>query len=142
MTAILVRRLTQIGIGAALAGIMVLVTQWAYPAGHLVVHLGRPLYSRAVADETPFVTIDITLANVGAEPVRVDREHFLLADTDGHVYQSDPATHFLRAHFDMITIAPGSEVKGATVFKLAPGKRAAWMLFVTPTQQVVRFRLL
>ncbi len=141
MTPNLVRRLTQVALALALAGVMVLVTQWAYPAGHLVVRLGPPHYSRAVADAAPFVTIDLTLRNVGAEPVRIDREHFLLVDDAGHTYRSDPATHFLRFHFDVITIPAGEEIRGATVFKIAPGRRAAEMLFVTPTEQVVRFRI-
>jgi len=141
MTPKLVRRLTQVGVALALAGVMGLVTQWAYPAGHLVVRLGPPHYSRAVADAAPFVTIDVTLRNVGAEPVRVDREHFLLVDDAGHIYGSDPATHFLRNHFDVITIPAGQEIQGATVFKTAPGVRAASIRFVTPTGQVVQFRL-
>ncbi len=141
MTPVIIRRLTQIGIAFALAGATVLVTQWAYPAGHLVVHLGRPFYSRSVAEDVPYVTIDITLKNVGTEPIRIDRENFLLVDSTGHTYRSDPSTHFLQNHFDVVTIPAGTEIKGATVFKIAPGRHGAWLVFVTPTEQIVRFRL-
>ncbi len=141
MTPTIIRRLTQIGIACLLAGATVLVTQWAYPAGHLVVHLGRPFYSRSVAEDVPYVTIDITLKNVGTEPIRIDRENFLLIDNTGHTYRSDPSTHFLQNHFDVVTIPAGTEIKGATVFKIAPGRHGAWMVFVTPTDQIVRFQL-
>jgi hypothetical protein len=135
------RRLTQTAVALLLAGGAVLVTQWAYPAGHLTIRLGQPHYSRAVANNAPFVTIDIIIKNVGADPVRIDREHFLLVDETGHRYSSDPSTHFLRNHFDLITMPAGLELRGATVFKMIPGRRAAWLLFVTPTGQIVWFRL-
>lgn len=136
------RRLTQVAVALTLAGTAILVTQWAYPAGHLAIRIGRPNYSRAVADFSPYVTIDITLENVGAEPIRVDREHFLLVDNTGHRYEADAATHFLQYHFDVVTIPAGRKLSGATVFKIPPGHRAVAMLFVTPTGQIVRFRLL
>lgn len=141
MTGRLLRRLTQTAVALLLAGTAILVTEWAFPAGHLTIRLGQPHYSRAVADNAPFVTIDITVKNVGVEPVTLDREHFLLVDEAGHRYPSDPSTHFLRNHFDLITIPAGSELRGATVFKISPGTRAAWLLFVSPTGQIVWFRL-
>jgi len=135
------RRLTQVAVALTLAGLTILVTEWAYPAGSLSISLGRPYYSRAVADNTPYVTIDIALKNVGAEPVSLDREHFLLVDETGHRYASDPTTHFLRNHFDVVRIPAGTELKGATVFKIQPGRRAAWLLFVTPTGREAWLRL-
>jgi len=141
MTSHLVRRLSQAGIALALAGTVVLVTQWAYPAGHLVVRLGSPHYSRVVGEGAMFVTVDITIKNVGADPITIDREHFLLVDTGGHTYRSDPSTHFLRNHFDIIRIPAGETLSGATVYKIPPGRTAAFLVFVTPTGQLVRFRL-
>ncbi len=137
----MLRRLTQLTVALALAGLAILVTGWAYPAGSLSIRLGHPYYSRAVADNTPYVTIDITIKNVGAEPVSLDREHFLLVDETGHRYASDPSTHFLRNHFDVIAIPAGYELRGATVFKIDPGRRAVWLLFVTPTGREAWFQL-
>jgi hypothetical protein len=141
MSPAVLRRLTQAAIALTLAGLTILVTEWAYPAGHLAIRLGQPFYSRAVADASPYVTIDITIKNVGAEPVLIDREHFLLVDNTGQRYASDPSTHFLQNHFDVVTIPAGYQLHGATVFKIAPGRRAAAMLFITNTGQIVRFRL-
>jgi len=125
----------------ALAGLAILVTQWAYPAGHVVIDLGRPLYSRAVGETAVYVTIDLSIKNVGAEPLRIDREHFLLVDETGYRYRSDPSTHFLRNHFDLLTIPAGYSLQGATVFRIRPGHHAVWMLFVAPTGRIVPFRL-
>ncbi len=136
------RRLTQVAAALALAGATVLVTHWAYPAGSVEIRLGRPYYSRAVGESTMFVTIDLTVTNVGAEPVQFDREHFLLIDDGGHRYRSDPSTHFLRNHFDIVTLPAGYQIQGATVFQIPPGRRAQALLFVTPTGQFVWFRLL
>jgi hypothetical protein len=141
VTSTAVRRLGQIAVAVVLAGAVILVTEWAYPAGHLSVRLGRPYYSRAVGEAASYVTIDITLQNVGAEPVTIDREHFLLIDDTGRAWSSDPSTHFLRNHFDVLQIPAGYTIRGATVFKITPGRRAATMLFVTPTGQFVQLRL-
>ncbi len=135
------RRLMQAAVALALAGLTILVTEWAYPAGHVTIQVGSPYYSRAVGEDVAFVTIDITIRNVGAEAVHIDREHFLLVDETGRRYQSDPSTHFLRNHFDVLTLPAGHAVQGATVFKISPRHRAAWMLFVTSTGQTVWFRL-
>lgn len=135
------RRVIQGAIALALAGLTILVTAWAYPAGHVTIQVGRPYYSRAAGEDAAFVTIDITVRNVGADPVRIDREHFLLVDETGHRYRSDPSTHLLRDHFDLLTIPAGHEIRGTTVFKISPQHRAAGMLFVTSTGQTVWFRL-
>jgi hypothetical protein len=135
------RRLIQAATALALAGAVILITEWSYPAGHLLVRIGRPYYSRAVGESAAYVTLDVTIKNIGTEPVRIDREHFLLIDDQGKRYSSDPTTHFLRYHFDLLTLPAGDEVQGATVFKILPGRKAALMLFVTPTGQFVPFRL-
>ncbi len=135
------RRLIQAATTLALAGAVVLMTEWAYPAGHVLIRIGRPYYSRAVGENAAYVSLDVTIKNIGTEPVRIDREHFLLIDDQGKSYTSDPSTHFLRNHFDLLTLPAGYEVKGATVFKIVPGSKAAHLLFVTPTGQFVQFRL-
>ena len=135
------RRLIQAGTTLALAGAVVLITQWAYPAGHVLIQIGRPYYSRAVGENAAYVSLDVTIKNIGTEPVRIDREHFLLIDDQRKTYASDPSTHFLRYHFDLVNLPPGYEVKGATVFKIVPGRKAATLLFVTPTGRFVQFRL-
>jgi len=89
-----------------------------------------------------YVTIDIAIKNVGADSVQIDREHFLLVDSTGRRYQSDPSTHFLANHFDVLTMPPGYAVRGATVFQIEPGHEAAALVFVSPTGEIVRFRLL
>lgn len=137
----LTRRLTQLAAALLFGSAVVLVTQWAYPAGQLAIHLGHPEYSRVVGDADVYVTIDLELQNVGVEPVQVDREHFLLVDNTGATYRSDPSTHFLRNHFDITMILPLKKINGATVFKIAPGRTAAEMLFITTTGQIVRLRL-
>jgi len=137
----MMKRLLQLATALVLVSAVVLVTQWAYPAGHLAVHLGRPEYSRVVGEAEIYVTIDLRLVNVGIEPVTVDREHFLLVDSQGHTYRSDPSTHFLRNHFDVTVIPPLRDIQGATVFRIAPGRRAAELIFVTTTGQIAHFRL-
>jgi hypothetical protein len=135
------RRLLQLATALVLASTVVLVTQWAYPAGHLAIRLGRPEYSRVVGESDVYVTIDLRLQNVGIDPVTIDREHFMLVDNQGHTYQSDPSTHFLRNHFDVTTIAPLHEIRGTTVFRIAEGRTAGEMIFVATTGQIVHFRL-
>jgi hypothetical protein len=135
------RRASQAAIALALAGAAILVTQWAYPAGSVAIRVGHPYYSRAVGEELMFVTIDLTAQNVGADPIRFDRDHFLLIDDQGRRYRSDPSTHFLRNHFDVVTLPAGYSVQGATVFRIAPGRRAKLLLFVTQTGRFVVFRL-
>ncbi|HEV2356017.1 MAG TPA: DUF4352 domain-containing protein [bacterium] len=135
------RRAFQLATALVLASTVVLVTQWAYPAGHLAIHLGRPEYSRVVGESDVYVMIDLRVQNVGVDPVSVDREHFLLVDTAGQMYQSDPSTHFLRNHFDVTTILPLHDIRGATVFRIGPGRTAGQLIFVTTTGQIVRFRL-
>lgn len=137
----LTKRLFQAATALILGSVVILVTQWAYPAGHLAIHLGRPQYSRNVGESDVYVTIDLRLNNVGVEPVRVDREHFLLVDDRRQVYRSDPSTHFLRNHFDVTTIPAAGEITGATVFKILQGRRAAELIFVTTTGQIVHLRL-
>jgi len=136
------RRLGQIAAGLALAAVTILVTEWAFPAGHLAITIGRPYYSRSVGETSMYVTIDIAIKNVGADSVQIDREHFLLVDSTGRRYQSDPSTHFLANHFDVLTMPPGYAVRGATVFQIEPGHEAAALVFVSPTGEIVRFRLL
>lgn len=135
------RRVTQAAIALALAGTSILVTEWAYPAGSLAIQLGHPYYSRAVGEDAVFVSIDVTLTNVGAEPVRVDSEHFLLVDDAGHRYPTDPSMHLLRNHFNWLTMPAGYELHAVFVFKSAAGHRAARMIYITPTGQFVWFRL-
>ncbi len=141
MTPKLFRRLRQTGIALALAGTTVLVTHWAYPAGHLAIQVGAPHYSRMVGDTAPYVSIDLTLSNVGIEPVRIDAEHFLLEDETGRRYHRDPETHFLQSHADTLLLPLAHTIQATTVFKLSPGHRAAWLVFVTSTGRTVRFRL-
>ncbi len=135
------RRLIQAATALALAGAVILITAWAYPAGHVLIRIGRPYYSRAVGESAAYVTLDVSIKNIGTEPVRIDRERFLLIDDRLQSYASDPATHFLRNHFDVLTLSAGYEVQGATVFKIVPGRKAAQLLFVTPTGRFVQFRL-
>ena len=137
----LARRLFQLAAALVLASTVVIVTQWAYPAGRVAIHLGRPEYSRVVAERDVYVTIDLRVQNVGVDPVTLDREHFMLVDDRGHAYQSDPSTHFLRNHFDVTTILPAHEIRGATVFRIVPGRTAREMIFVTTTGEIVHFRL-
>lgn len=137
----LTRRVLQLATALVLGSSVVLITQWTHPAGHLAIHLGRVEYSRMVGDSDVFATIDLSLRNVGAEPVTVDREHFLLVDDRRHTYMSDPSTHFLRNHFDVTTILPATEIQGATVFRIAPGRTATELIFITTTGQIVHFRL-
>jgi Domain of unknown function (DUF4352) len=136
-----VRRVIQVAIALALAGASILVTEWAYPAGSLAIQVGRPYYSRDVGENAVFVTIDLTIKNVGAEPVRVDSEHFLLVDDAGHRYPTDPSMHLLRNHFNWLTMPAGYELHAVAVFKSAVGHRAAGMIYITPTGQFVWFRL-
>jgi uncharacterized protein DUF4352 len=137
----MMQRLLQLATALVLASTVILVSQWAYPAGQLAIHLGRPEYSRMVGETDIYVTIDLRLTNVGIEPVTVDREHFLLVDDRQHTYQSDPSTHFLRNHFDVTVITPLHDVEGATVFRIAPGRTATELMFVTTTGQIAHFRL-
>lgn len=135
------RRLTQVATGVVIAAGVVLLTQWAYPAGNLSIRLGHPYYERAAGINSTLVTIDITLKNVGTSVVEIDRERFLVVDDTGHTYRSDPSTHFLRNHFDVLRLPPGRELRGATVFQLPQERTAARMMFITSTGQFVWFRL-
>jgi hypothetical protein len=135
------RRVLQCATVVVLASATILVTMWAFPAGHLAVHLGRPEYSRAVGEADIYVAIDLRVRNVGPDPITIDREHFLLVDNRGHTYLSDPSTHFLSNHFDVTVILPAREIEGTTVFRIAPGRTVAELIFVTATGQIVHFRL-
>ena len=135
------RRLTQGATILALAGVVILATQWAYPPGHLEIRVERPYYSRPVGDNALFVQIDITIKNVGADSVRVDGDHFILVDDLGTRYFRDPSTHFIRAHYNYLTMPAGYEFTATSIYKIAAGRRAAGMLFITDTGQSVWFRL-
>ena len=140
MTA-LTRRLIQIAVALAMGSAVVLVTQWAYPIGHLAMHLGRPQYSRFVGESDLYVSIELNVQNVGVEPVRVDREHFLLIDNLGHIYKTDPSTQFEAYHAAVVTILPLHDLHATVVFRLPSGRTAARLLFVTTTGEIVRLKL-
>jgi uncharacterized protein DUF4352 len=135
------RRLTQLAIALAMGSTVVLVTQWAYPVGHLAIHLGHPEYSRFVGESALYVSIDLQLQNVGVDPVRVDREHFLLVDAQGHIYKTDDSTQFEAYHAAATTIFPLHNLRGTLVFRLPPGRAASRLLFVTTTGEIVRLKL-
>lgn len=136
------RRLVQLAVALALGSSVVLVTQWAYPAGQLAIHLERPQYSRMVGDANVSVRIELRVQNVGIEPVKIDRAHFLLVDNRGDVHQSDPATHFLHNHLtDTATVLPLHKVDGTTVFRIPAGRTATELLYVTTTGEIIRFKL-
>ena len=140
MTAVL-RRLRQLAIALAVASAVVLVTQWAYPIGHLAIHMERPRYSRFVGETDVYVSIDLRMQNVGVDPVRVDREHFLLIDDQGRIYRSDPSTQFVAFHAAATTILPLQQLQATIVFRLPAGRTASRLLFVTTTGEIVRLRL-
>ena len=140
MTA-LVRRLVQVAIALAMGSAVVLVTQWAYPVGHLSIHLGHPRFSRFVGESEVYVSIDLDVQNVGVDPVRVDREHFLLIDDQGHIYKTDPSTQFELYHAAATTILPLHDLHGTVVFRLPAGRTASRLLFVTTTGEIVRLKL-
>lgn len=140
MTA-LTRRLNQVAIALAIGSAVVLVTQWAYPVGHLAIHLGRPQYSRFVGESDVYVAIDLDLQNVGVDPVRVDREHFLLVDDQGHIYKTDASTQFEAYHAANMTIFPLHALHGKVVFRLPSGRSGSRLLFVTTTGEIVRLKL-
>ena len=138
------RRLIQAAIALALASAVVLVTQWAYPIGHLAIHLGHPRYSRYVGESDLYVSIDVRLQNVGVDPVRVDREHFLLVDDQGHIYKSDVSSQisqFEQYHAAISTIMPLHDLRGRVVFRIPSGRTASKLLFVTTTGEIVHLRL-
>lgn len=135
------RRLIQVAIALTLGSAVALVTQWAYPVGHLSVHLGHPRYSRFVGESDLYASIDIVLENVGVDPVRVDREHFLLVDTEGHIYKTDASTQFEVYHAAATTIFPLHDLHGTLVFRLPSGRTASRLLFVTTTGEIVRVKL-
>lgn len=137
----LARRVTQGATALALAGVVILATQWAYPAGHLVIRIGSPYYSRIVGENPVFVEIDITMKNVGADVVRVDGEHFILVDDLGNRHPRDPSTHFIQNHYNFLAMPPGYEFTATSIFKLPPERKAAWILFVTGEGRNVLFRL-
>lgn len=140
MTA-LTRRLIQIAIALVLGSAVVLVTQWAYPVGHLAIHLGHPRASRFVGESEVYVSIDLNVQNVGVDPVRIDREHFLLVDDQGHIYRTDPSTQFEVYHAAVMTIFPLHDLHGTVVFRLPSGRTASRLLFVTTTGEIVRLKL-
>jgi hypothetical protein len=137
----LLRRLRQVAIGLAAASAVVLITQWAFPTGHLSIHLGRPQYSRFVGSSDLYVSIDLRIQNVGVDPVRVDREHFLLVDDQGRIYRSDPSTQFMAFHAAALTLLPLQHMQAHMVFRLPAGRAAARLLFVTTTGEIVRLKL-
>ena len=141
MMSLLVRRVTQGATTLALAGVVILTTQWAYPAGHLVIRIGSPYYSRTVGESPLFVQIDITMKNVGADVVRVDGEHFILVDDLGNRYPRDPSTHFIQNHYNFLAMPPGYEFTATSIYTLPPERKAAWILFVTGEGRSVLFRL-
>jgi hypothetical protein len=79
--------------------------------------------------------------NVGVDPVRVDRQHFLLVDNDGRIYQTDPATQFEAFHAAATVIWPLRDLRGTIVFRLPPDRTASRLLFVTTTGEIVRIKL-
>jgi uncharacterized protein DUF4352 len=135
------RRLIQVAIALAMGSAVVLVTQWAYPVGHLAVHLGHPRSSRFVGESNVYVSIDLDVQNVGVDPVRVDREHFLLVDDRGQIYKTDPSTRFALYHAAATTIFPLHDLRGTLVFRLPSGRSASRLLFVTTTGEIVRLKL-
>jgi len=138
---VLGRRLIQVAIALAMASTVVLVTQWAYPVGHLALRVGHPQYSRVVAESDVYVSIDLDVQNVGVDPVRVDREHFLLIDDRGRIYKTDAATQFELYHAAATTISPLHNLHGRIVFRLPSGRTASRLLFVTTTGEIVRLKL-
>ena len=141
MMSVLVRRVTQAATTLALGGVVILTTQWAYPAGHLVIRIGTPYYSRVVGEDPVFVQVDIAMKNVGADVVRVDGEHFMLVDDLGNRYPRDPSTHFIQNHYNFLAMPPGYEFTATSIYKLPPERKAAWILFVTGEGRSVLFRL-
>ncbi len=137
----LVRYVAQGAITLALAGVVILTTQWAYPAGHLVIRMDPPYYSHAVGEDALYVQLDITMKNVGADAVRVDGEHFILIDNQGTRYPRDPSTHFISNHYDYLTMPPGYQFTATSIYKIPPERWAAWLLFVAGDGRNVRFRL-
>jgi len=137
----LARRLLQITIALAMGSTVVLVTQWAYPVGHLSIHLGHPQYSRFVGESDVYVSIDLDVQNVGVDPVRVDREHFLLVDDQGNIHKTDASTQFEVYHAAATTIFPLHGLHGTVVFRLPSGRTASRLLFVTTTGEIVRLKL-
>ena len=135
------RRLVQLAIALAMASIVVLVTQWAYPVGHLSIHLGHPRYSRFVGGRDLYASIDLVVQNVGVDPVRVDRQHFLLVDDQQRIYKTDASTQFEAFHAAATTILPLHDLHGTVVFRLPSGRTAARLLFVTTTGEIVSLRL-
>ncbi|HKX18751.1 MAG TPA: DUF4352 domain-containing protein [bacterium] len=135
------RRLVQVAVALAMGSVLVLVTQWAFPVGHLAIHLGRPQYSRFVGEPDLYVSIDLNVQNVGVDPVRVDREHFLLIDNLGHIYKTDTATQFEAYHAAVVTILPLHDLHATVVFRLPAGRTASRLLFVTTTGEIVRIKL-
>ena len=138
---VLARRLIQVAIALALGSTVVLVTQWAYPVGHLSIHLGHPRYSRYVGESDVYAAIDLVVQNVGVDPVRVDREHFLLVDDQHRIYKTDVSTQFEAFHAAATTIYPLHDLHGTVVFRLPSGRTAARLLFVTTTGEIVSLRL-
>ena len=124
-----------------MGSIVVLVTQWAYPVGHLSIHLGHPRYSRFVGESQVYVAIDVNVQNVGVDPVRVDREHFLLIDDEGRIYKTDASTQFELYHAAATTIFPLHDLHATVVFRLPSGRTASRLLFVTTTGEIVRLKL-
>lgn len=124
-----------------MGSVVALVTQWAFPVGHLAIHLGRPQYSRFVGESDLYISIDLNVQNVGVEPVRVDREHFLLIDNLGHIYRSDASTQFEAYHAAVATILPLHDLHATVVFRLPAGRTASRLLFVTTTGEIVRIKL-
>lgn len=138
----LTRRLTQAAIAVALGSAVVLVTQWAYPIGHLAIHLGHPQYSRWVGEASAvYVSIDVRVQNVGVDPVRIDSQHFTLVDDRGRTYETDPSTQFMAFHAAVTTIVPLHDLSGRLVFRLPARRSAAALQFVTTTGEIVRIKL-
>lgn len=135
------RRLIQLAIALAMGSVVVLVTQWAYPVGHLSIHLGHPQYSRFVGESDVYVAIDVNVQNVGVDPVRVDREHFLLIDNEGRIHKTDASTQFEAYHAAATTIFPLHGLHATVVFRLPSGRTASRLLFVTTTGEIVRLKL-
>jgi hypothetical protein len=136
------RRLIQAAVAVALGSAVVLVTQWAYPIGHLAVHLGHPQYSRWVGETSAvYVSIDIRVQNVGVDPVRIDSQHFTLVDDRGNTYASDASTTFMAYHAAVTTVWPLHDLTGRLVFRLPPHRTAARLQFVTTTGEVVSIKL-
>ncbi|HLW48975.1 MAG TPA: DUF4352 domain-containing protein [bacterium] len=136
------RRFIQGAVALVLGSVLVLVTQWAFPAGHLAIHLGRPQYSRFVGETSAqYVSIELRVQNVGVDPVRVDREHFLLVDNAGRIYQTDPSTMFEAFHAAATVIWPLHDLRGTVVFRLPPDRTAVRLLYVTTTGEIVRIKL-